>query len=200
MALLMKPEPFASDIDRLVNTLFDRSQAPQRWVPAMDLVEAEDHFLLRADLPGMSEADVTIEVRDNALTVSDERKAEHEQREKGWYRLERQFGRFSRSISLPEGIDADAVTASFDTACSRYGSRSPSSASRAGSRSAARRATAAPRRSRGPRRSGRSRTTHMRVLAGRGRGLAHASGRDSQGQDALPMGTDRHGADPSARS
>ena len=114
MALLMKPEPFASDIDRLVNTLFDRSQAPQRWVPAMDLVEAEDHFLLRADLPGMSEADVTIEVRDNALTVSGERKAEHEQREKGWYRLERQFGRFSRSISLPEGIDADAVTASFD--------------------------------------------------------------------------------------
>ena len=80
----------------------------------MDLVEAEDHFLLRADLPGMSEEDVTIEVRDNALTVSGERKAEHEQREKGWYRLERQFGRFSRSISLPEGIDADAVTASFD--------------------------------------------------------------------------------------
>jgi HSP20 family protein len=110
----MKPEPFATDFDRLFNTLFDRSQAQQRWVPAMDLVEADDHFLLRADLPGLREDDVNIEVRDNALTVSGERKAEHEQREKGWYRLERQFGRFSRSISLPEGVDPDAIDASFD--------------------------------------------------------------------------------------
>jgi HSP20 family protein len=113
MALLVKPDPFATDFERLFNTLFDRSQGAQRWVPAMDLVEAEDHFLLRADLPGLAEGDVNIEVRDNALTVSGERKAEHEQREKGWYRLERQFGRFSRSISLPEGVNADAIDASF---------------------------------------------------------------------------------------
>jgi HSP20 family protein len=113
MALLMKPDPFTTDFDRLFNTLFDRSQATQRWVPSMDLVEGEDHFLLRADLPGLSEEDVNIEVRDNALTVSGERKSEHEQREKGWYRLERQFGRFSRSISLPEGVNADAIDASF---------------------------------------------------------------------------------------
>jgi HSP20 family protein len=114
MALLMKPEPFGTEFDRLFNTLFDRSQAQQRWVPAMDLVEGDDHFLLRADLPGLSEDDVNIEMRDNALTVSGERKAEHEQREKGWYRLERQFGQFSRSISLPEGVDPDGIVASFD--------------------------------------------------------------------------------------
>jgi HSP20 family protein len=113
MALLMKPDPFTTDFERLFNTLFDRSQAAQRWVPAMDLVEAEDQFLLRADLPGLTDDDVNIEVRDNALTIAGERKAEHEQREKGWYRLERQFGRFSRSISLPEGINADAIDASF---------------------------------------------------------------------------------------
>ena len=115
MALLMKPEPFSTEFDRLFNTLFDRSAAEARsWTPAMDLVEAEDHFLLRADLPGLREEDVNIEVRDNTLRISGERKAEHEQRERGWYRLERQFGKFSRALTLPEGINADAIEASFD--------------------------------------------------------------------------------------
>src|SRR5215212_10196623 len=116
MALLMKPEPFSGDLHRLFNTLFEdrASVAQQRWVPSMDLVEADDHFVLKADLPGLSEDDVNIEVRDNALTISGERKAEHEQRERGWYRVERSFGSFSRSLSLPEGVDADVISASFD--------------------------------------------------------------------------------------
>ena len=116
MTLLIKPEPFSGDLHRLFNTLFeDRGTgAQQRWVPSMDLVEADDHFVLKADLPGLSEEDVSIEVRDNALTISGERKAEHESRERGWYRVERSFGRFSRSLSLPEGINPDAITASFD--------------------------------------------------------------------------------------
>src|ERR671929_1459855 len=113
MALLMKPEPFSTDLHRLFNTLFEEGQ-PQRWVPAMDLVEADDHFVLKADLPGLGQDDVTIEIRDNTLTISGERKSEYEQRERGWYRVERATGRFSRSLSLPEGIDPDAVTASFD--------------------------------------------------------------------------------------
>jgi HSP20 family protein len=115
MALLMKPEPFSNEFDRLFNTLFDRSAAEARsWTPAMDLVEAEDHFLLRADLPGLREEDVNIEVRDSTLRISGERKAEHEQRERGWYRLERQFGKFSRALTLPEGINPDAIEAKFD--------------------------------------------------------------------------------------
>src|SRR4051794_40736606 len=115
MALLMKPEPFATDFDRLFNQLFDRNQAAaQRWVPAMDLVEHDDHFTLRADLPGMREEDVSIEVRDNTLTLSGERKAEHEDRQRGYYRLERQFGKFSRALSLPEGVNADVIEAKFD--------------------------------------------------------------------------------------
>ena len=80
----------------------------------MDLVEAEDHFLLKADLPGLTEEDVNIEVRDGILQVSGERKVEHESRERGWYRMERSFGRFSRSLTLPEGIDPDAVAARFE--------------------------------------------------------------------------------------
>jgi HSP20 family protein len=113
MTLLMKPEPFSSEFNRLFNTLFDESRA-QRWLPAMDLVESEDHFLLKADLPGLGEEDVNIEIRDNALTISGERKAEHEQRERGWYRVERATGRFSRSLTLPDGVDPDAVHAEFD--------------------------------------------------------------------------------------
>lgn len=116
MSLLVKPEPFSQDFDRLVNRLFDVSggAAPQRWTPAMDLMEADDHFVLRADLPGLSEQDVAIEVQDGTLTISGEREAEHERQEQGWFRIERSFGRFSRSLALPEGVDPDGVTAEFD--------------------------------------------------------------------------------------
>ena len=116
MALLMRPEPLAADFDRLFSSLFDRASQgtpAQRWVPPMDLVEHDDHFLLRADLPGLTEGDVNIEFHDGSLTVSGERKAEHTQRERGYYRLERQFGQFSRTLTLPEGIEPEAVKASF---------------------------------------------------------------------------------------
>src|SRR5436305_4437865 len=113
MALLMRPEPLAADFDRLFNTLFDRNQVAQRWTPAMDLVEHDDHFLLRADLPGVTESDVNIELNDGSLVISGERKAEHEQKERGFYRLERQFGSFSRTLTLPDGIDGDQIKASF---------------------------------------------------------------------------------------
>ena len=62
----------------------------------------------------MSEEDIQIELEDGTLTVSGERKAEHEQREEGFHRVERSFGAFSRSLTLPKGIDGDAVSASFD--------------------------------------------------------------------------------------
>ncbi len=80
----------------------------------MDLVEADDHYVLHADLPGMSEEDVSIEINDNVLTLSGERRDEQEHRGQGWHRVERTFGRFSRSLALPEGVDPDAVAASFD--------------------------------------------------------------------------------------
>jgi HSP20 family protein len=114
MALLMRPEPLAADFDRLFSTLFDRSnQVTQRWVPAMDLVEHDDHFLLRADLPGLTESDVNIELNDGSLTISGERKAEHAKQERGFYRVERQFGAFSRTLTLPDGIDGEQIKASF---------------------------------------------------------------------------------------
>jgi HSP20 family protein len=114
MALLMKPEPFTREVDRLFDAFFGAGEASgRRWVPPMDLVESEDHFLLKADLPGMAEEDVAIEIQDGTLKVSGERKAEHEASEKGWYRIERSFGSFARTLTLPEGIDPDAVEAGF---------------------------------------------------------------------------------------
>ncbi len=109
-----------SDVNRLFDTFFQgrsgtRSSAgTQRWIPAMDLTEKDNEFVLRADLPGMSEDDVAIEVKDNVLTISGERKSEHEEKGEGFYRVERSFGSFSRSLDLPTGIDAKAVSAEFD--------------------------------------------------------------------------------------
>jgi HSP20 family protein len=109
-----------NEMNRLFNTVFDAPAGNgggttlRRWMPAMDLVETEDHFVLRADLPGLSEEDVTIEVEDRVLTISGERKAEHEVSKEGYHRVERAFGTFSRSLTLPEGVDADAVAATFD--------------------------------------------------------------------------------------
>jgi HSP20 family protein len=108
-----------NEMNRLFNTVFDTPAANggstlRRWMPAMDLVETEDHFVLRADLPGVSEEDVNIEVEDRVLTISGERKAEHELSKEGYHRVERAFGTFSRALTLPEGIDPDAVAATFD--------------------------------------------------------------------------------------
>ena len=98
-----------SEMNRLFNTFFDTptgsagNGGARRWLPAMDLVETDDHFVLRADLPGLSEGD-----------VNGERKAEHESRREGYYRIERASGNFQRSLTLPEGVNAEAIEASFD--------------------------------------------------------------------------------------
>ncbi len=110
-----------NEMNRLFGTFFEdparggaTGQTLRRWIPAMDLVETENDFILRADLPGLTEGDVNIELEDNVLTISGERKAEHEERKEGYYRVERAFGNFSRSLTLPEGVDPDKVKARFD--------------------------------------------------------------------------------------
>jgi HSP20 family protein len=110
-----------NEMNRLFNTFFDPS-APsgrgngttRRWLPPMDLVETPDHYVLRADLPGLSDGDVNVQLEDSVLTISGERKAEHEDQQEGYYRLERSFGTFSRSLTLPDGVDPDGVQAQFD--------------------------------------------------------------------------------------
>ena len=108
------------EMNRLFNTLFDApvsgdgGGSVRRWIPAMDLIETDEDFVLRADLPGLSEDDVNIELEDNVLTISGERKSEHQERNQGYYRVERASGTFSRSLTLPEGVNPEGIKASFD--------------------------------------------------------------------------------------
>jgi HSP20 family protein len=108
------------EMNRLFSSFFDTPTtgngggAARCWLPAIDLVETDEHFVLKADLPGIPESDVNIEVEGNVLTISGERKTEHEDKHEGYYRIERATGAFRRMLTLPEGVDADAVTANFD--------------------------------------------------------------------------------------
>jgi HSP20 family protein len=105
------------EMNRLFNSFFDEGTGGgerRRWAPAVDLLEREDSLVLKADLPGLTEDDVQIEVRGDVLTIAGERKAEHEEKQNGYYRVERSFGRFSRSLQLPDGIDTDRIAAAFD--------------------------------------------------------------------------------------
>jgi HSP20 family protein len=110
-----------NEMNRLFNTFFDQpgssggsqQSASRRWIPPMDLVETTDHYLVRADLPGVREEDVTVQMEDNVLTIAGQRTVEHEQKE-GYYRLERAFGSFSRSLTLPDGVNPDQVSAHFN--------------------------------------------------------------------------------------
>ena len=106
------------EVNRLFDTFFggagNGGGRARRWVPAMDLVETEEALVLHADLPGLDQDDVSIEVKDNVLTVSGKRDAEHAEKADGYFRVERAFGSFSRSLALPEGVDPEKVQANFD--------------------------------------------------------------------------------------
>lgn len=83
------------------------------WMPALETFERDGKLVLQADLPGLSVDDVTIEIDDGVLTLSGERREEREFEDNGTRRTERQYGRFIRSIGLPEGVRAEDVQASF---------------------------------------------------------------------------------------
>lgn len=108
------------DVNRLFDAFFQsrsshgQGNGLQRWIPAMDLTEQGNEYVLRADLPGLGSEDVEIEVKDDVLTISGERRSEHEDKGEGFHRIERSFGRFSRSLDLPTGIDPQSVSANFE--------------------------------------------------------------------------------------
>jgi HSP20 family protein len=87
--------------------------APVDWMPALETFERDGKLVLQADLPGLGVDDVTIEIDDGVLTLSGERRIEREFDDNGTRRTERQYGRFMRSIGLPEGVRAEDVQASF---------------------------------------------------------------------------------------
>ena len=115
-------DPFANleDIQEEMNRLFDsslrrsgRSDFEGAFVPAIDVVEEKDSFLIRADLPGLSKDNVSVTLQDNCLTIKGEKKHESETKEANYYRRERVSGSFSRTIKLPSTVDAKRIDAQF---------------------------------------------------------------------------------------
>ena len=83
------------------------------WVPAVDIVEGGNAVVLSAELPGMEPKDVTISVENNVLTLRGERRADKDTKKENYHRMERSFGVFSRSFTLPATLDSDRVKADF---------------------------------------------------------------------------------------
>ena len=82
-----------------------------RWVPAVDIVEEKERFVLRADVPGVDPADIDVSADNGVLTVAGERQVQSRGEDAGVQRVERVNGRFSRRFSLPDTSDADGITA-----------------------------------------------------------------------------------------
>ena len=84
------------------------------WAPQIEVLQNNGHFTVRADLPGLTKNDVKVEVTDDLLTISGERKEEKEEKREGFYRSERSYGSFYRQIPLPEGAKTENATATFN--------------------------------------------------------------------------------------
>src|SRR5262245_19562182 len=83
------------------------------WLPELEVRERENQLLVRVDLPGLKREEVTVTIAEEGLTIEGERKLETEKNEKEWYRTERAYGRFYRTVPLPEGFKPEEVTATF---------------------------------------------------------------------------------------
>jgi HSP20 family protein len=84
------------------------------FAPQIETVQKEDHFIVRADLPGVKKEDVHLEIKENAIELRGERKQQKEEKRDGYVRTERSYGSFFRRIPLPEGANIDKTKASFN--------------------------------------------------------------------------------------
>ncbi len=107
------------DIDEYFDRLFDPRRWPRlvpaghefEWRPATDIVETDKEFVVKAELPGVKKDEVSVELDGNTLTIKGERKEEKEEKGKKIHRVERFYGSFMRSFTLPENVDAKAISA-----------------------------------------------------------------------------------------
>ena len=107
-------EGFRREIDRLFED-FGRSfwQPSRRSFPAVDVVESESAYEIKAEMPGMDEKNIEVKVANGNLTIKGEKQEEKEEKKKDYYLRERKFGSFERSFSIPEGVDTDKIEAAF---------------------------------------------------------------------------------------
>jgi len=119
-------EPSLHPLQREMNRLFDNffggfDMTPFRgfedregaFFPSVDVKETEKELVVKAELPGIEEKDIEVFVTDDVLTIKGEKKQEKEEKEKGYYHVERTYGTFHRQIPLPSGVDTGDVHAGF---------------------------------------------------------------------------------------
>lgn len=87
--------------------------AASQWTPAVDIIEDDKEFVVKAELPEIKKEDVQVTVENGVLTIHGERKTEKDEKSKRYHRMERSYGSFTRSFSLPEGADASKIRAEF---------------------------------------------------------------------------------------
>jgi HSP20 family protein len=124
MTVLTRFEPFRefSTLQDRMNRLFRDSFAEGReeslsdtaFAPLVDVYEDEHNITLKIEVPGMEEKDIDVHLENNTLTVHGERKFEEEEKEENYRRVERQYGSFSRTFTLPNTVDAEKVSANYD--------------------------------------------------------------------------------------
>jgi HSP20 family protein len=83
------------------------------WIPAVDIFETPEAIVLKAELPGITAQDISVEVKDNILTLKGEKKLEKETKEENYHRMERSFGSFQRAFTLPGTVQQEEATARF---------------------------------------------------------------------------------------
>jgi len=122
MNTLVRWEPFRgiSSLQEQFNRLFENRFAPgteeqtlTAWAPAVDVYETENELVIKADLPQMPEKDLDVRVENNMLTIRGERKFEQKVKEENYLRMERAYGSFSRSFSLPNTVNTEAIQAEY---------------------------------------------------------------------------------------
>jgi len=121
MATLVRWEPFRelaalqNEMSRFMNGLLEgNGRTTQSWVPTADVWETEKEVVYAFDLPGIPEDRISVELEDGALTISATREREQEVEEGHYYRFERRFGTFSRTIGLPQGVSDSDVKAQYE--------------------------------------------------------------------------------------
>ena len=91
----------------------DEAMALVDWAPAVDVMETDEEFQIRAELPGVEKKDVKLSVENGVLLISGHREQEKEEKGKRYHRIERAYGNFARSFTVPEAVDSEKVTADF---------------------------------------------------------------------------------------
>jgi HSP20 family protein len=125
MTQLTRWEPFRELQDRIdrMNRLFRESYSPEgpeealtstSFAPPVDIYEDEHNITLKMEVPGIDEKDIDVRTENNTLTVRGERKFEKEEKEENFRRVERQYGSFTRSFTLPSSVETENIQAAYD--------------------------------------------------------------------------------------